>query len=225
MASTGMNFLPHTDMAPRRTFHQWFDDFDLYLATSWVITLINSSGPAIGATKDGILLFTNTTAALDSAILQARDVASGQVANHWVFTAGKRFYFGACFKVSDATNCNWFFGLTTTNTTPLSAVADGIYMQKTSAAATGDIFVAKSSTRSTATAIPALTANTYVTLEAYYDGVFAAIQFFADGVPVGGLPLTNAPTAALSLNFGMANVNAAANTMSVDWIEIMQERG
>lgn len=225
--SVGLNFMPMTDMQPRRTFHHVEDDFDFFTATSWVITLTNSSNPAIGQTKDGVLLFTNTSAANDAAFLQQRDIASGQVANHWVFLAGKRLYFGVCFKVSDATNCNWFFGLTSTVTTPTTAVADGIYMQKTSGAATVDGFVAVGSTRSTFTSPSgtSLVAAQYTVLEFYYDGNTAEIVYYKDGAAIGALPLTNVTAVAMSFNFGMLNVNAVANTMSVDWMEIWQERG
>jgi len=97
LGGTGLDGLPPTD------WDVWFDDFQLYLATSWVITETGSGTRAIAQAKPSYLLITNAASDNDVNSLQARDVASGQVAEHWKYEAAKRMYFGTRFKISDAT--------------------------------------------------------------------------------------------------------------------------
>lgn len=225
-AFTGINILPEVDMAPRRTWHRYFDDFDFYTATSWVITETGSGTRAIGQLKDGIFVITDAGGGSDSNALQARDIVSGQVAEHWKHIAGKRFYFGACFKVSDVLLSDWVMGLQITDTSP-KAVSDGIWFQHASSASisAADFHVAASSVQSDLTAMIPMVNDTYTVLEFYYDGSAAVIQAFKDGVPVGSLPLTNAPSHTLVLSLYIGNGEAVAKSMSIDWIEITQERG
>ena len=225
-AVTGINFLPMTDMAPRKTFHHWSEDFDLYIATSWVITETGSGTRAIAQAKDGIFVITDAAGGTDSNALQLRDVASGQVAEHWKFASGKRLYFGACFKVSDVLLSDWVMGLQITDTTP-KAVSDGIWFQHASSAtvSAADFHVAASSAQSDLTAAIPMVNDTYTVLEFYYDGVTSAITAYKDGVAVGSLPLTNAPSHTLVLSIYIGNGEAVAKSMSIDWIEIIQERG
>ena len=62
----------------------------------------------------------------------------------------------------------------------------------------------------------------------YYDGRTLAnggtIQFFVDGVHVGSVDLDYVPTTELCVSFGVQNGAAAAKTMTVDWIRVLQER-
>src|SRR3990167_2330791 len=148
----GINFLGGTgldSMAPM-DWDVWMDDFHLYLATSWVITETGTGTRAISQAKGGILLITNAASDNDANFFQARDVASGQVAEHFKHVAAKRMYFGARFKVSDVEQSDFVMGLQVTDTTPL-AVADGIYFRKDDGDDDLDFVVMKDSVATTVT--------------------------------------------------------------------------
>lgn len=226
---TGIAFRPSADGSPVTDFHTLFDDFDLYLATSWVITETGSGTRAISQTAGGNLLITNAAADDDHNYLQQRDVASGQVAEHWTWVSGKRLYFGARFKVSDVTQSDFVMGLQITDTSPLggsgaAGVSDGIYFAKDDGDALLDLMVGASSTFSAVAGAKTLANDTWYTMEFYYDGVTSTIQFFVDGVPVGGVATTNAPTTELCISFAIQNGEAVAKTMTIDWIRVAQER-
>lgn len=231
MTASSLAFLAGRDGLPKTDWHEWFNDFDFYLATDWVITETGSGTRAISQAKGGILLITNAAADDDANFLQKRDVASGQVAEHFKWVSGKRMYFGARFKVSDATQSDFVMGLQITDTTPL-AVSDGIYFRKDDGDNDLDCIVIKDST-STGSLAPSskinLADDTYYVMEWYYDGKTAAnggmIQFFVDGVNVGNVDLDNVnDDEEMCVSFGIQNGEAVAKSMSLDWIRVLQER-
>lgn len=222
---TSINYQP-TRERPRTDFHEWFNDFDFYLATDWVITETGSGSRAISQAKDGVLLITNAASDDDANFLQLRQLASGQVAENWKFTAGKSLYFGMRFKVSDATQSDFVMGLQITDTTPL-AVSDGIYFRKDDGDANIDFIVIKDSTSTgSLTAAATAAADTYMVLEFFYDGSSDFITAYKDGVVIGSVDLDNVPDdEELCISFGIQNGAAAAKTMTIDWIRVVQERG
>jgi len=229
-----LNFLAGRDGAPKMDFHEWVNDFDFYLATDWVITETGSGTRAIAQAKDGILVVTNAAADNDVNSLQARQVASGQVAEDWKFVAGKKLLFETRFKVSDATQSDLVIGLHITATTPVaSAPSDGIYFRKDDGDRLIDLYGVKNSTGSTATGVLGqsgyLTDDTYTTLAFYYDGKTAAqggtISAWQDGVNFGSIPLTNVvDDEELAISFAHQNGEAVAKILSLDYIRVIQER-
>lgn len=204
-------------------WHVWQNDFDFYLATDWVITETGSGTRAISQAKGGILLITNAAADDDENFLQLRDVASGQVAEHWKHVAAKRMFFSARFKVSDATQSDFVMGLQITDTSPL-AVTDGIYFRKDDGDANIDCVVIKDSTATTVSAAATASDDTYMVLEFLYNGD-GNFSFYKDGVVIGGAPTTNASDdEELAVSFGIKNGAAAAKSMSLDYIYVAQER-
>lgn len=224
-----MNFRPDPARAPT-DFHIWLDDFDLYLATSWVITETGSGTRAIAQAKGGILVVTNAAADNDVNSLQLRDVASGQVAEHWKWVTGKSLYFGCRFKVSDATQSDLVIGLHITATTPVaSAPTDGIYFRKDDGDRLLDLVVAKNSTASTSSGVDGasgyLVSDTYTTIEFFYDPSAAVITGVQDGIAFASCPLTNVvDDEELVVSFAHQNGEAVAKILSLDWIRVVQER-
>ena len=233
MTASSLAFLAGRDGLPKTDWHEWFNDFDFYLATDWVITEQGSGTRAISQAKGGVLLITNAAADNDSNNLQLRDVASGQVAEHFKWVSAKRMYFGARFKVSDMTQSDWVFGLQITGTEPIDAtLTDGIWFRKDDGDNDLDCVVCKDSVN-TGSLEPstkiALADDTYYVMEWYYDGKTAAnggmIQFFVDGVNVGNVDLDNVPdNEELTVSFALQNGAGAAKSMSIDWIRVLQER-
>jgi len=209
------------------TYHTFFDDFDNFEADQWVITTTEAGAgdatEAISNADGGVLLVTNDAADNDADFFQySGDDASG-VVETWKFVAGKKLWFKARLKVSDATQSDFVIGLQITDTTPL-AVTDGVYFRKDDGDANLDFVVIKDSTATTQTAFSTAADDTWMVLGFYYNGV-DKISVFKDDVAVASSVLTNLPDdEELTISFGIQNGEAVAKTMSVDYIFVSKER-
>lgn len=200
--------------------HVYFEDFDYFTAADWTITTTEGgSGNATEALTDedgGVLLITNDDADND------RDFFN-KVGESFLMASGKKAWFKARFKVSDATQSDFVMGLQITDTTPLD-VTDGIFFQKDDGDANLDFHVEKNNTATSATAIATVADNTYLTVAFYYNGV-DEVQYFVNNVKKGTLATTNLPDdEVLTVSFGIQNGEAVAKTMSVDYILVAKER-
>lgn len=198
-------------------FHTYFEDFDYYTAGNWTVTETDSGATQALADGDGgLLLVTNTAADNDLVSLQ-------KVGESFRFAAGKKLFFEARLKVSDATQSDVVVGLQITDTTPLD-VTDGVFFIKADGAATVDLRVEKNNTASTASAMATMANDTFIRLGFYYDGV-SAVSYFVDGSLGGSLATTNLPDDEdLTVTFAIQNGEAVAKTMTVDYIYVAKER-
>lgn len=201
-------------------WHVFFDDFDRYVAADWTITTTEAgAGSATEALTDadgGVLLITNDDADNDADFFQ-------KVGESFKFESGKKLFFKARFKVSDATESDVVIGLQITDTTPLD-VTDGVFFQKDDGDTNLDFHVEKNNTATDATAIATLADDTYVSVAFYYDGK-SSVSYFVDDVHLGTAATTNLPDdEELTVSFGIQNGAAAAKTMSVDYIFAAKER-
>lgn len=200
--------------------HTYFNDFDTYVAGDWTITTTEAgAGNATEALSDvdgGVLLITTDDADNDNDFLQ-------KVGESFTFEAGKKLHFKARFAVGDATQSDFVLGLQITDTTPL-AVSDGVYFGKDDGDASLDFHVAKDSTLTSASAIATVADDTYLTAEFYYDGD-STIYYGTDGTILGSSVTTNMPDdEILTVSFGIQAGEAAAKTMSLDYIFVAKER-
>jgi hypothetical protein len=198
-------------------FHTYFEDFDYYTAANWTVTETDSGATQALADGDGgLLLITNTAADNDLVSLQ-------KVGESFRFATGKKLFFEARFKVSDATQSDVVIGLQITDTTPLD-VTDGVFFIKADGAATVDFRVEKNNTATTASAMATMANDTYIRLGFYYDGV-DAVQYFVNGTYTGSSVTTNLPDDEdLTVTFAIQNGEAVAKTMTVDYIYVAKER-
>ncbi|MCF4166338.1 hypothetical protein L2U69_11840 [Zavarzinia compransoris] len=195
-------------------WHVYFNDFDTFSAADWTITTTeDGAGSASEALADGdggLLLITNDAADDDADFFQ-------KVGESFRFAAGKPVIFRARFKVSDATQSDVIMGLAITDTTPLDA-SDGVFFLKADGVATIGLSAVKDSTATTAAAIATLADNTFITLAFWYDGK-ATITYFVDDVEAGSIVADNVPDDEdVTITFGIQNGEAAAKTMTVDYI-------
>jgi hypothetical protein len=218
-------------------WHVFFDDFDQWVtdtsaAAKYTITTVEAGGgsasEAITDEDGGVLLITNDAADNDSDLFQ-------KIGESFLPTAGKKLFFKARFKVSDATECDWIMGLAITDTTSIAAagdgVTDGIFFQKDDGDTNIDFYVQKDATTGQLTSTAVTTsaaAATYMTLAFYFDGK-RYVHVFKDDVKVEQVDLTTTlttylPDTELTVTFGLVNGAAAAKTMSVDYIFVAQER-
>ena len=201
-------------------FHTYFNDFDTYAAADWTVTETQAGATqALTAGDGGLLLLTNSAADDDLNALQKNPAA-------FSFTAGKKTFFRARFKVSDATQSDVVIGLQVVDATPLD-VTDGVYFLKSDGAATVNVICRKdASTGSTsASAIATLANDTFITLGFYYDGE-GKVFYEVNGSVIGSLSATSAflPDADCTVSFAIQNGEAAAKTMTVDYIFAAKER-
>lgn len=198
-------------------FHTYMEDFDYYTAGDWTVTETDAGATQALADGDGgLLLITNTAADNDLVALQKKG-------NSFTFESGKRLFFEARFKVSDATQSDLVMGLQVTDTTPL-AVANGVFFIKNDGAATVDFVLTKSSTSTTNSSVATMANDTYIRLGFFYDG--STMVYFVNGVVKGTSVVTNVPlsTTNLTVSFAIQNGEAAAKTMTVDYIFVAKER-
>lgn len=201
-------------------FHTYFNDFDTYTAGDWTITTtelgLGAATEALTDADGGVLLITNDDADNDADFFQ-------KVGESFKFASGKKLWFKARFKVSDATQSDFVIGLQITDTTPLD-VTDGVFFQKDDGDANLDFHVEKDSTATSATAIHTVVNDTYLTVGFYYNGS-DEVQYFVDDVKIGTSATTNLPDdEELTISFGIQNGEAVAKTMSVDYILCAKER-
>lgn len=202
-------------------YHVWFDDFDKFTAADWTITTTEagagSAAEAVGNLDGGVLVITNDDADDDADFLQ-------WTKETFKFETGKRLYFAARVKVSDATQSDLVLGLQITDTTPL-AVSDGIFFRKDDGDANLDFVVTKDSAATTKTAVSTLADDTWVKLGFYYDGSGSDIDILVNDVVIASAALTNVPDdEELAVSFGIQNGEAVAKVLSVDYIVAAKER-
>ncbi len=196
--------------------HQYFEDFDYYTAADWTITNTGVSVIAL-ADADGGNLSIATAGADDDASF------FNKVGESFLFETGKKIWFKTRFKISDATQSDLVVGLQITDTTPLD-VTDGVFFRKDDGDTNVDFVVEKDNTATTSTAITTLSDDTFITLGFCYDGV-SKILFFVDDVQLGSSVTTNLPDdEVLTISFGVQAGEAAAKTLTMDYVFAAKER-
>ena len=199
----------------------YFNDFHEYVAGDWTITTTEGgSGDATEAVSStsagGLLLITNDDADNDLDFFNLK-------VEGFKFVSGKKTFYKARFKVSDATQSDFVMGLQITDTTIL-AVSDGVYFMKDDGDASLDFHVEKDGSDTTASAISTVSDDTFLIVGFFYDGK-SAIEYYVDDVKLGTSVTTNLPDdEELTVSFGIQNGAAAAKTMTVDYIFVSQER-
>ena len=198
-------------------FHTYFEDFDYYTAGDWTVTETDAGATqALTDGDGGLLLITNTAADNDLVSLQKKGES-------FRFESGKALFFEARFKVSDATQSDVVIGLQITDTTPLD-VTDGVFFIKADGAATVNFLVEKNNTATTASSIATMANDTYIRLGFYYDGS-SAVQYFVNGTYTGSSVTTNLPDDEdMTITIAIQNGEAAAKTMTVDYVYVAKER-
>jgi hypothetical protein len=198
-------------------FHTYFEDFDYYTAGDWTVTETDAGATqALTDGDGGLLLITNTAADNDLVSLQKKGES-------FRFESGKALFFEARFKVSDATQSDVVIGLQITDTTPLD-VSDGVFFIKADGAATDNFLVEKNNTATTASSIATMANDTYIRLGFYYDGS-SAVQYFVNGTYTGSSVTTNLPDDEdMTITIAIQNGEAAAKTMTVDYVYVAKER-
>lgn len=205
--------------------HVYFNDFNTYVAGDWTVTEVGSGSRALTDGSFGELLVTNAGADNDRNELQ-------KVGESFTFVAAKRAWFKARFKVSDATQSDFLIGLAVTDTTLQGSVSgagvtDGVFFSKDDGDALLDFQIQKNATtgQNRAAGIHTVVDDTYLTVGWFYDGA-GIVKYYVDDAYDGYLDASSSylPDTALTVSFALMNGEAAAKTMTVDYLFAAIER-
>lgn len=209
-------------------YYTYFDDFFEYHSGIYTITTTEAgSGSAseeITSGAGGQLLITNDNADNDLDFFQLKGES-------FKWDSSKRMFFSARFKTNDATQSEIVMGLQITDTTPLD-VTDGIFFLKIDGDTQPDLIIEKDNSSSLSVLeMDAMEDDTFVTLSFEYDPLDVAtggavFRAYQDDVQVGEITgTTNAPDdEELTISFGIQNGEAAAKTLTIDFILVAVER-
>jgi len=230
--NTTLSNFPGPDPTKCFTF---FEDFTDYANTTggvadtpWVDTFVNSSSIAVVANEPGgAIIITNTGADNDMAQIQWHT-------ENFTIAAGKKAWFKARIKVSDATQSDWLVGLAVLDTTLQGSVSgagvtDGIFFNKDDGDTQIDFQCQKNATTGQKRVANIGTATAaYQVLGWEWDGA-RYMKAFLDDVQVATLDLTTTPSAylpdeAITVSLSLINGEGAGKTMTVDYLFAAVER-
>ncbi len=197
-------------------YHTFFEDFDVFAAGDWTITETDSNATeALTAGDGGLLLITNTAGLNDLVSMQL--VAAG-----FVLELGKKLFFEAKFKTSDATNARLVAGLQPTGTTPFTT-SDGAYFIKASGATALNFEYKNGSEVSVTTGLATMANATNIVASFYYDGL-STITYSINGVQQGNVTITTLYTTAMAPTIAIGTAATAAKTLTVDYVYVAKQR-
>jgi hypothetical protein len=188
----------------------------------WLATVVDGgsdSGEVITCTDDahgGAVTLTTNDADNDSIECQLNGEA-------FALSAGRNIVFETRMKGTDVSEFDWFFGLSITDTTVMTAASDRIGFE--CADSTGDIdaISEKDAAQTTTDTTSNLADATYVVLRLEISGTSEA-RYYVDG-ELKATHTTNLPDdEAMTPTMCIRNDGAAANTMHVDYIYVAADR-
>lgn len=141
-------------------------------------------------------------------------------------TADQELYFGARFKVDDASEVDLFLGLAITDTDIITNTPDRLGFEVNDGSAGLDFTVHDGSSSPEAETltedIATLEDDTYVTAEFYWDG--STLEVFVDGVSVATPSVANLQAEQYRVSIGLLSGTATGTgkLLSVDWIRCIQ---
>lgn len=188
---------------------------------TWTITRVEAGGgeSTIASTDEsgGVLLI--TTDAFDNDGINAQLMGES-----FSLHADNKLYYGVKVKMSEATQNDFFLGLAVTDTDILGGVTDSIGFRKVDASTSVAALLEKDSTETTVTGVLTQDADAYHILEFYFDGAEDTVRFFVDGTETTApASFANIPDNELMrLSIHYLTGAAAAETMSIDWINCIQ---
>lgn len=212
--NTGMFIMPD----PTKV-HVYFNDFDTYVAGDWTVTNSGTATEALTDADGGRLLLTHDATTDDNTCFL------NKVGESFKVVSGKKMWFKALFRASEATQHDLVIGLQITDTTPL-AVTDGIYFQKDDGDTNIDFHVTKNSSSSSLSGIGTLAAATDISVGFYYDGG-TKVYAYVNDVEVGSVtPGTNLPDdEELTISIASQTGDAVGtHTMTIDYVFAASER-
>lgn len=200
-------------------YAEYCNDFFSFLVGEYVQTLTNSSSPTIADAPCGQLAMINTAGASDAINLQLGTL-NGTTGLGFNTAVGKKLWFECRAKVSDATLTTFVLGLVNADTTPDANTA-GIHFIKPTAGTAINFLSTLSSVSTTVSALA--TCDTNFHTYGFVCNGRDSIDYWFDGIKMGSVT-SNIATAALKLTMFIKNGEAAAKTLTIDYVRVVQER-
>ena len=203
-----------------QTFYGYFNDFTTYNSGDWTITTTEAGGGSaseeIISGAGGQLRISNDDAASDSDFLQLKGES-------FRLSTSKKAYFSARFKCNDVDQNDFIMGLQITDTTPLD-VSDGVYFISVDGSADLLLNVEKDNSVD-ATTVATMEDDTFITVTWFVDPDRDAVYYSinnATPVKVSNAKLPDDED--LTISFGIQNGEAAGNTLTIDYVNMIVER-
>lgn len=234
-AKTALADLPVFD--PTKVY-QFFDDFDSFTAagsgvSGWHVDADGSPTAALLDAAGGQVQITNDTTATSNALYEWADNTA--VTESFGLTAGKKAWLKVRLKIEDADESIITAGLKVAGDDPWATEPADQFLFRTLAAAPAGIQFAcgTANTTEATVALGDLADDTFVTLEAYYDGkdTVTAVRRDATGAVTnsGSASVTASatgdlvPNDTLAVHFGHEAVDGGADNLTIDYIYAAQE--
>lgn len=232
---------PALEQDPLRYF-QLFDDF-MYPATSAVSDV--TAWTAVNDGSTGTPVFQDAAGGIFNVVTAAADndyAAYKSLHQPFLFADGKKLWFEARFKLSEATTneSTWWFGLSDTTTTggmqantsgPLASYDGALIWKEPETALTVNFETSNAATQSTLTAFATSISNTWHRVGFYFDGgstVSYVTPYFYNGsawTTGTAQPITLSGLEEMNLIYGVkAGPTAAAETLQIDYVRCLQLR-
>lgn len=227
-----------SDEAEISSYHRFVDDFlapaSATASSAMAYTSIDDSGTGTNAFQSvagGV--YNVVTAASDNDYHTMRSVAT-----NWTFAASKKLWADFKFSLTEATvlESTWWMGFSNTTTTggfqanaagPLASYTGALVYKTPETALTVNAQASAVAVQSTLSAFASTVSAAACRVQLYWDGVSAITPHFYNGTTwysPGTLPFT-AGTTAMYLMFGVkAGPTAAAETLAMDYIKVVQQR-
>jgi len=206
----------------------FLEDFNDYSATYWAATTTEdgtaAATEAIQNATPSQITITNDNADNDLDLIEFyKEIVT--------FDYGKKTWYEAKFKVSDASETDVIMGLAIGSaTSPVCLPVDGVVFHKADGSEVMNISIVKDGLSVSSTALVTLVDDTWVTVSLRWDGV-SKITYYVDGDARGIQTVTGyvPDNEALNPMFGIMNGElcnsvAGTKTMTVDYICFIQER-
>jgi hypothetical protein len=207
--------------ASDQTFYGYSNDFFTYQADDWTITTTEagtgSASEAITSSAGGALLLTNAAGDNDLDFLQLKGES-------FKLSTSKKAYFSARFKCNDVDQSEIIMGLQITDTTALD-VTDGVFFISNDGDAGLDFLVEKDNTATTTEDVATLADDTFITVAWFIDPDRSAVYYSINNAEPVKVANTNLPDdEELTISFGIQNGEAAAQTLTIDYVTAVVER-
>ena len=235
------------DVGPRAEYSNDFVISQNYAAADWIITTVEAGAGAATeiisvSEQGGALVITNDHADADSDQLQASNGTA--VVEIWDLDSTRKLWMSTRFKGSDALDTALLLGLCITDTSLIAGMSDGLYFRKSDADNTLQAVAEKDSTETTLDIVE-MVDDTYVEVgmlwragdktevEVYLrsvatEGGSTSKEFAQQSKEQWGLVGvldTNLPDdEELAVSFAITNGAAVADSLSIDYFQVAQER-
>ena len=206
--------------------HLFEEDFYTFTAGQWTETDVQGANTVAIADGNGGII-TMLLAGADNDEVALQKIAAGVSTENFLFDPNSRFFIEILATLSEVLLSEILIGLAITDATLLPAPTDGLYFHKAEGAGLVTLDARKNDVEISGD-VGTIVDATAFRLQAYYDGEGAAGRLY--GALDGAIGSFSEPDASfpddeeLTISFAVRAGEAAAKTLTLDRIVVIQER-